>query len=55
MTVVGESVLCDKADDGAGNSLVFNRVKYCPSTCRLPENAAKPECQNCQSGAGGTF
>jgi hypothetical protein len=55
MTVVGESVLCDKVDDGAGKAFVFNRVKYCPSTCRLPANAGLPECQNCQSGAGGTF
>ena len=55
MTVVGESVLCDKVDDGAGNAFVFNRVKYCPSTCQKPENSGLPECQNCQAGAGGTF
>ena len=55
MTVIGESVLCDKVDDGAGKAFVFNRVKYCPSTCRLPANAGNPECQNCQQGAGGTF
>ena len=55
MTVVGESVLCDKVDDGAGNSFVFNRVKYCPSTCQLPKNAMNPECINCQQGGSGTF
>ena len=32
-------MLCDKVDDGAGNAFVFNRVKYCPSICRLAENA----------------
>lgn len=55
MTVVGESVLCDKVDDGAGNAFVFNRVKYCPTTCALPANAGKPECQSCQQGGSGTF
>ncbi|CAN5913543.1 hypothetical protein BH11MYX4_BH11MYX4_17100 [soil metagenome] len=55
MTVVGESVLCDKVDDGAGNAFVFNRVKYCPSTCRDAGNAGKPECMNCQQGGSGTF
>lgn len=55
MTVVGESVLCDKVDDGAGKAFVFNRVKYCPSTCRLPENTMKPECLNCGQGGSGEF
>ncbi len=55
MSVVGESVLCDKVDDGAGNAFVFNRVKYCPSTCRIAGNETKPECLNCQQGGSGTF
>jgi hypothetical protein len=53
MTVVGESVLCDKVDDGAGKAFVFNRVKYCPSKCR--DNPALPECMNCQQGGSGEF
>ncbi len=55
MTVVGESVLCDKVDDGAGNSFVFNRVKYCPSKCQGGMNPTDPECQNCQQGGSGQF
>jgi hypothetical protein len=55
MTVVGESVLCDKVDDGAGGSFVFNRVKYCPSLCRDVANAGLPECQNCGQGGSGQF
>jgi hypothetical protein len=53
MSVVGKSVLCDAVDDGAGNARVFNRVKYCPSTCTAGSTAA--ECKNCQAGGGGTF
>jgi len=53
MSVVGESVLCDAVDDGAGNARVFNRVKYCPNTCTAGSTA--PECANCQAGGGGTF
>jgi hypothetical protein len=55
MTVVGESVLCDKVDDGSGGSFVFNRVKYCPPTCRDAANKDKPECQNCGQGGSGQF
>jgi hypothetical protein len=55
MTVVGESVLCDKVDDGAGNAFVFNRVKYCPSKCEGGANPTDPECQNCQQGGSGQF
>lgn len=55
MTVKGLSDLCDKIDDGAGNSYVFNRVKYCPSLCRDAANASKPECQNCAQGGSGEF
>jgi hypothetical protein len=55
MTVVGESVLCDKVDDGAGNAFVFNRVKYCPSKCRDMANMGLPECMNCQQGGSGEF
>lgn len=53
MSVVGESVLCDAVDDGAGNARVFNRVKYCPSSCTPGATAA--ECKDCQAGGGGTF
>jgi hypothetical protein len=55
MSVVGESVRCDKIDDGAGNSYVFNRVKYCPRKCENGANASAAECQGCQQGGGGTF
>ena len=55
MTVVGESVLCDKVDDGSGGAFVFNRVKYCPNKCQGGANPTDPECMNCQQGAGGTF
>ncbi|MDB4946713.1 MAG: hypothetical protein JWP97_6247 [Labilithrix sp.] len=53
MSVVGESVLCDKIDDGAGSSYVFNRVRYCPSSCNT--NPGAPECASCQQGGSGTF
>ena len=53
MTVIGESVLCDKVDDGAGRAIVFNRVKYCSPSCSGASKA--PECTNCGQGAGGTF
>jgi len=55
MTVKGESILCDKVDDGAGNAFVFNRVKYCPSKCRKAENMGLAECMNCQQGGSGEF
>ena len=51
MSVVGESVLCDAVDDGAGNARVFNRVKYCPSTCTAGSTAA--ECKDCTAGGAG--
>jgi hypothetical protein len=53
MTVVGKSERCDVIDNGAGQPLMFNRVKYCPLACNT--NPALPECQNCQQGGGGTF
>jgi hypothetical protein len=55
MTVQGESVLCDKVDDGAGNSVVFNRVQYCPSKCEDPANAMDPACVNCKQDGSGVF
>lgn len=55
MTVQGESVLCDKVDDGAGNSVVFNRVQYCPSKCENAANAMDPECVNCKQDGSGVF
>lgn len=32
MSVLGESVLCQKIDDGAGKSFVFHRIQYCPAS-----------------------
>jgi hypothetical protein len=32
MSVLGESVLCEKIDDGAGDSFVFHRIQYCPAS-----------------------
>jgi hypothetical protein len=55
MTVQGESVLCDKIDDGAGNSYVFNRVQYCPSKCQNAANMNDPECVNCKQDGSGAF
>ena len=55
MTVLGESVLCDKVDDGAGNAFVFNRVQYCPSKCENAANATDPECVNCKQDGSGVF
>jgi hypothetical protein len=55
MTVQGESILCDKVDDGAGNSIVFNRVQYCPSKCEDPANAMDPACVNCKQDGSGVF
>jgi hypothetical protein len=53
MSVVGLSVECDEIDDGSGGEKVFNRVNYCPLTCNT--DPTLPECQNCQSGGGGSF
>jgi hypothetical protein len=55
MSVIGESVRCDKVDDGAGNAYVFNRVKYCPRKCENGANASDPACQGCQTGGSGNF
>jgi hypothetical protein len=53
MIVKGESILCDKIDDGAGNDFIFNRIKYCPSTCQA--NPSTPECMACQTSGSGQF
>jgi hypothetical protein len=53
MTVIGESVLCDKIDDGAGNPYMFNRVKYCEFICN--SQPTLPQCNNCQQGGSGQF
>ena len=53
MIVQGESVLCDKIDDGAGNEFVFNRIKYCPTSCNT--NPGTPECMACQQSGQGEF
>lgn len=55
MVVKGLSVRCDAIDDGSGGDLVFNRVKYCPATCRDPANASSPECVACQQSGQGSF
>lgn len=55
MIVKGQSVRCDPIDDGAGNDLVFNRVKFCPSMCNEPANANHPECVSCRQGGQGDF
>ncbi len=52
MSVVGLSHECEEI--GSANApVVFNRVKYCPASCR--ENPSAPECQNCGNGGSGTF
>jgi hypothetical protein len=53
MTVNGESVRCDKIDDGSGKALVFNRVRYCELVCN--SNPGLPQCKNCQQGGSGSF
>lgn len=53
MIVKGESVLCDKIDDGSGGDFIFNRIKYCPSTCNA--NPTAPECVACQTSGQGQF
>ncbi len=56
MTVKGESVLCDKVDDGAGNAFVFNRIQYCPSKCQKePAKSTDPACTSCQQDGSGEF
>ena len=42
MSVLGESVLCEAIDNGAGQSFVFHRIQYCP--------ASNPSCG--QDGSG---
>jgi hypothetical protein len=53
MIVLGESVLCDKIDDGKGNEFVFNRIKYCPSSCN--DDPSTPDCVSCQASGQGEF
>jgi hypothetical protein len=55
MIVKGESVRCDKIDDGNGGDLIFNRVKYCPRSCNNPGNQNLPECVSCQQSGSGQF
>ncbi len=55
MSVLGESVLCDKVDDGAGKPRVFQRNGYCPSKCSNGANPNDPECKNCAAGGSGQF
>lgn len=53
MIVKGESVRCDPIDDGSGNDLVFNRLKYCPMDCNT--NPSAPECASCRQSGEGEF
>jgi hypothetical protein len=53
MSVVGDSVTCDKVDDGNGGSYVFNRVQYCPLSCNM--NPMGAGCMNCMQGGSGGF
>lgn len=53
MIVKGESVRCDKIDDGSGGDFVFNRIKYCPISCN--DDPTTPDCQACQQSGQGTF
>lgn len=55
MIVKGLSVRCDPIDDGAGNDLIFNRIKYCPRGCNKAENKNLPECIACQQSGQGQF
>lgn len=55
MIVKGESVRCDVIDDGKGNDLLFNRIKYCPRSCNDSANANQPECVKCQLSGQGQF
>lgn len=55
MTVLGQSILCDNVDDGAGGAFVFNRIQYCPSKCEGGMNATDPECVNCKQDGSGEF
>jgi hypothetical protein len=55
MSVKGLSTRCEKIDDGAGNSFVFNRVQYCPTKCENPAHASDPECVNCKQDGSGQF
>ena len=53
MTVIGESIECDKVDDGMGNPYVFHRTDYCPPSCQATPDT--PECKACQTGGSGMF
>jgi hypothetical protein len=53
MSVEGQSVECDKVDDGKGNPYIFLRTAYCPPRCTDTPNTA--ECKACSTGGSGTF
>jgi hypothetical protein len=53
MTVEGKSVHCEAIDDGMGQPLVFNRVKYCPLHCGSDPKG--PGCTDCTVGSSGAF
>jgi hypothetical protein len=56
MSVIGESVMCDEVDNGAGQPYVFNRVQYCPLCCNLsPPTCSGAQCANCNQGGSGNF
>ena len=62
MIVKGESITCDKIDDGSGGDFVFHRVQYCPRVCR-PGNSESAggyqpnlqACKDCQLAGTGDF
>jgi hypothetical protein len=53
MSVIGQSVRCDKVDDGSGNPFVFQRDGYCPLACDT--NPSGPGCMGCTNGGSGMF
>jgi hypothetical protein len=55
LSVIGESERCDKVDDGAGNPLVFQVLKYCQPKCSIPANKNLAEYQNCSNQIAGDF
>ncbi len=55
LTVKGKSYACDEVDDGNGNELVFQTIKYCPAKCDDASHKTDAECVNCTNGATGTF
>ncbi|MFO0681898.1 MAG: hypothetical protein U0234_07605 [Sandaracinus sp.] len=53
MSVQGLSIECNEIGDTSGSRYVFNRVRYCPTSCNT--NPSAPECANCMQGGSGNF